>query len=158
MSTLNYVAQSGLTRSCTRLLATDLLLLLEEESTQKTPNRLLKRKQDIFNQGIKYLNSVNNGFYASHYGRHSVAFPESVNNYHEISARLGSEASCRAFPIQINGYCRTIETLASGQQPSSENINELKTFLKRISPDSDKREPSQANTESLLKSLSYVSP
>jgi len=157
MSTLDHFAQPDLIPSCRRLAATDILLFLPDDTTQTVPANILKRREGIFKKGIEYLTLVKNGFNASRYGRHSVAYSESVRAYGELSDFLGYEAACAGFPVQIDNYCRTIETLASGQQPSSNETDDLKRFLKRISPASDKRESSQASTESLLKNLSYVS-
>ena len=161
MLTPDYFAQPDLTRSCLRLLAIDLLLILENESSQKAPSRLLSRRQKIINEGIKYLKLLHTGFNVSNYGRYSVLFPESVETFQELSDLLGPEAKGRHFPIQLEDYSKTLETLSSGQQPAPQKINELKGFLNRITPyydKYDKKGSSQTDAAPVLKGLSYVSP
>lgn len=157
MSTLDYFTQPDLNSSCRRLAATDILLFLPDDTTQTVPTNILKRREGIFNKGLEYLSLVRNGFDASHHGKFSALYPISVGVYRELSDLLGCEAASASFPVQIDDYCKTIRTLASGEQPTPKQTNDLKRFLKKISLDFDKDKPSQANTKSSLENLSYIS-
>lgn len=157
MLTLDYIAQPDLTPSCRRLAATEILFFLPDDPTQTVPVNILKRKEGIFNKGLEYLSLVRSGFEASHRGKFSALYPISIPVYRELSDLLGYEAASASFPVQIDNYRKTIETLASGEQPPSERTNDLKRFLKRISSDFGKEKSPRPNTESLLKGLSYVS-
>jgi hypothetical protein len=157
MSTLDYLAQPDLNPSCRRLAATEILLFLPDDPTQPVPANVLKRKEGIFNRELKYLALVRSGFDASRRGKFSALYPISIGVYRELSDLLGYEAASANFPVQIDDYCKTLRTLASGEQPTPKQTNDLKRFLKKISLDFDKDKPSQANTESLLNSLSYIS-
>jgi hypothetical protein len=157
MPTLDYLAQPSSIPSDVKLLMTDLLLILEDDSSQKVPNRLLNRKQEVFNQAIRYINLWHSGFKASHLGRYSVAYPESVKAYGGLSDCLGFEASCADFPVQLENYCKTLRSLTCDQQPSPQETRDLKSFFKRIYSASKKKESAQPRTETILQALSYVS-
>jgi hypothetical protein len=168
MLTFDYFAQPGLTRDIhdLNLLAFDLLLILDNNPAQMAPTRLLNRKQEVFDHGREFFSFAYNGSFMSPEGRHSVAFPESIKAYHVLIGCVGPEAKNKTFQGQIEDHCQTLETLASGEQPPEEKLNNLKACLKKMAPDyekyikakpSEKKGASQSETEAALKSLSYVS-
>jgi hypothetical protein len=159
MSTIDYFAQPGSVSSDLGLLATDLLLILDHGPAQEAPPRLLSRKQGVFNQGKKFFSLAYNGSFMSPCGIHSVAFLESIKAYGELVACVGHEAKNKIYLGQIGDHSKTLEILASGNQPSEEKLNNLKDCLRGIkTKSSEKKNVSQSDVETILQNLSYISP
>jgi hypothetical protein len=154
MSTLDYFTQPDYTPSRMRLLATDLLIITDNDSAKTIPSLVLRKKLEILREGGRFFHAVKSGYDGSGQGIHKVACsPESIKTYKKFSQTLGAEAKDQFLPRYIDACCVTLGKLIEEIQPSPEEITKTRVLLKRIVPDYDKAsktsriEPSQSSQE-----------
>lgn len=170
MTNIDNLIEPDLTRSHIGLLATEILLILDDDPVnpdKRAPSFVLRNKPNIILRGQKMLRDIKSGYDAANQGIHGAACSsESIKIYKELSDRLGCETKSKYFPCFVDNYCETLEKLNQGNQLSLVEVNNLKQFLRKISPDygkydnlkSSEQTPSQKSPESALRGLSYISP